>query len=145
MQGCNDRGDLWDWAHLNFHTKHVSSDIKNGEWCVIWNLRRRWKLQATTTSNNQLPTQVMDTGQLCINHFSCREGVGAGNYTQTSVPAPKMLLYTDYGRLERKKPSLHDRKFNPSPKLLGTAKAYFVCHIGPNSQISLIYASIACP
>ena len=25
------------------------------------------------------------------------------------------------------------------------AKAFFVCHIGPNFQISLIYASIGCP
>jgi hypothetical protein len=25
------------------------------------------------------------------------------------------------------------------------AKAYFVCHIGPNLQISLIYAFIGCP
>ena len=27
--------------------------------------------------------------------------------------------------------TLHGRKFNPSPKFLGTAEAYFVCHIGP--------------
>ena len=27
--------------------------------------------------------------------------------------------------------SLHGRKFNPNPKFLGTAEAYFVCHIGP--------------
>ena len=36
-------------------------------------------------------------------------------------------------------------KFNPNPKFLGTAKAYFVCHISPNFQISLIYAFIGCP
>ena len=41
------------------------------------------------------------------------------------------------------KPSL--QKFNPNPKFLGTAKAYFVCHIGPIFQISLIYAFIGCP
>ena len=51
--------------------------------------------------------------------------------------------YTDYGRSERKLPSLHGWKFNP--KLLGTAEAYFVCHIGPIFQISLIYAFIGCP
>ena len=47
--------------------------------------------------NNQLLTQVMDAGQRCINPFSCREGVCGGNYTQTSVPAPKMLLYKHRG------------------------------------------------
>ena len=52
---------------------------------------------------------------------------------------------TDYGRTVRKSPSLHGRKSTPTPKFLGTAKAYFVCHIGPNFQISLIYAFIGCP
>ena len=52
---------------------------------------------------------------------------------------------TDYGRPVRKLPSLHGRKLTPTPKLLGTAEAYFVCHIGPNFQISLIYAFIGCP
>ena len=42
---------------------------------------------------------------------------------------------TDYGRPERKQPSMHGRKFNPSPKFLGMAAAYFVCHIGPIFQI----------
>ena len=60
-----------------------------------------------------------------------------------------LLMYlvttTDYGRPERKKPSLHGRKFTPTPKFLGTAKAYFVCHFGPIFQISLIYAFIGCP
>ena len=55
----------------------------------------------------------------------------------------RMLRNTDYGRPERKQPSLHGRKFNPNPKFLGTAEAYFVCHIGPIFQISLIYAFIA--
>ena len=36
-------------------------------------------------------------------------------------------------------------KFNHNPKFLGMAKAYFVCHTGPNFQISLIYAFIVCP
>ena len=46
-------------------------------------------------------------------------------------PLPKIhtpiSICTDYGRRERKKPSLHGRKFIPTPKFLGTAKAYFVC------------------
>ena len=52
---------------------------------------------------------------------------------------------TDYGRPERKKTSLHGRKLTPTPKFLGMAAAYFVCHIGPFFQISLIYAFIGCP
>ena len=52
-------------------------------------------------------------------------------------------LGTDYGRPERKKPSLHGRKF--TPKFLGTAKEYFVCHTGPIFQIFLIYVFIGCP
>ena len=35
-------------------------------------------------------------------------------------------------------------KLNPNPNFLGTAEAYFVCHIGPIFQISLIYAFIGC-
>ena len=46
---------------------------------------------------------------------------------------------------ERKQPSLHGRKFNPNPNFLGMAGAYFVCHIGPIFQITLIYAFIGCP
>ena len=42
-------------------------------------------------------------------------------------------------------PSLNGRKSTPTPKSLGTAEAYFVCHIGQNFQISLIYAFIGCP
>ena len=56
-----------------------------------------------------------------------------------------MVLITDYGHPVRKSPSLHGRKSNPNPKFLGTAEAYFVCHIGPKFQISLIYAFIGCP
>ena len=59
-----------------------------------------------------------------------------------------MALVTDYGRPVRKSPSLHDRKSTPTPKFLATAEAYFVCHIGPNFEISLIYAFIwvlVCP
>ena len=35
-------------------------------------------------------------------------------------------------------------KINPNPKFLGTAEAYFVCHIGPIFQISLIYVRSPC-
>ena len=55
------------------------------------------------------------------------------------------VIPTDYGRPERKQPSLHGRKFNPNPKFLSMAAACFVCHIGPIFQISLIYAFIGCP
>ena len=48
----------------------------------------------------------------------------------------------DYGRPVRKSPSLHGRKSNPNPKFLCMAEAYFVCHIGPKFQISLIYVFI---
>ena len=54
-------------------------------------------------------------------------------------------MTTDYGRPERKMPSLNDRNSTPTPKFLGTAEAYFVYHIGPNFQISLIHAFIGCP
>ena len=52
---------------------------------------------------------------------------------------------TDYGHPEKKQSSLHGRKFNPNPKFLGTAEAYFVCHIGPIFKIFLIFAFIGCP
>ena len=52
---------------------------------------------------------------------------------------------TDYGHPVRKLPSLDSRKSTPTPKFSGTAEAYFVCHIGPNFRISLIYAFIGCP
>ena len=55
-----------------------------------------------------------------------------------------MILTTDYGRPERKQPSLHGRKINPNPNLSMAAK-YFVCHISPIFQISLIYSVIGCP
>ena len=50
---------------------------------------------------------------------------------------------TDYGRPVRKSPSLHGRKSNPNPKFIGTAEAYFVCHIGPKVYLkkSLIKSS----
>jgi hypothetical protein len=55
-----------------------------------------------------------------------------------------MLQDTDYGRPVTKLPSLHGQKSTPTLKFLGTAEAYFVCHLGPNFQISLIYAFNGC-
>ena len=49
---------------------------------------------------------------------------------------------TDYGRPVRKSSSLHGRKSTPNPKFLGAAEAYFVCHVSPKFQISLIYVFI---
>ena len=46
-----------------------------------------------------------------------------------------IMSTTDYGRPVRKSASLHGWKSTPTPKFSGTAKAYFVCHIGPNFQI----------
>ena len=69
--------------------------------------------------------------------------------TQADCCCPKLGQHrehlTDYGCLVRKSSSLHGQKSNSNPKFLGTAKAHFVCHIGPNFQISLIYAFIGCP
>ena len=55
-----------------------------------------------------------------------------------------VAISTDYGRPVRKSTSLHVLESTPTPKFLGTAETYFVCHIGPNYQISLIYAFIGC-
>ena len=55
-----------------------------------------------------------------------------------------MRRYTDYGRSVRKSPSLHGRKSNPNPNFIDTDEAYFICHIGPKFQVSLIYAFIGC-
>ena len=41
--------------------------------------------------------------------------------------AMEVMLTTDYRRPEKKLTSLHGRKFNPNPKYLGMAAAYFVC------------------
>ena len=52
-----------------------------------------------------------------------------------------LLWFTNYGRSEGKKPLLRQK----TPKFLGNAKVYFVCHIGPFFWISLIYVFIGCP
>ena len=56
-----------------------------------------------------------------------------------------MVGIADLGPPVRKLPSLYDGKSNPNPKFIGTAEAYFVCHISPKFQVSLIYALIGCP
>jgi hypothetical protein len=81
------------------------------------------------------------------------QNVGLEDYNNISdeifpyftTPSLKIILGTDYGRPVRKLPLMNGRKSTPTPKFLGTAKAYFVCHIGPNFQIFLIYAFIGCP
>ena len=47
--------------------------------------------------------------------------------------------------LRTTKEEIHSRKFTPTPKFLGTAKRYLVCHIGQFFQIPLIYAFIGYP
>ena len=65
-------------------------------------------------------------------------------------PQPKKKCFMtirpmDYGRLKRKSPSLHGPKSNPNSKFIGMAEAYFVFHISPKFQVSLIYTFIGCP
>ena len=55
------------------------------------------------------------------------------------------MAETGYGHPVGKLSSLHGRKSNFNPKFIGTAEAYFVCHIGSIFQIFLIYAFIGCP
>ena len=74
--------------------------------------------------------------------FKIPDDVAASNVYSCWVIMPEA---TDYGRPVRKLPSLHGQKSNPNPKFLDTAKANFVCPIGPNFQISLIHAFTGCP
>ena len=69
-------------------------------------------------------------------HFNVYEFLHNGKIIHVSM---------DYRHSVRKSPSLHGRKSNPNSKFLGMAEANFVCHIGPNFQISLIYAFTGCP
>ena len=61
------------------------------------------------------------------------------------ITKDQSFVSTDYGHPEKKQSSLHGRKFNPNSKFLGVAEAYFVCHIDPIFQTSLIYAFIGFP
>ena len=65
--------------------------------------------------------------------------------SSTTLVRTLVCKYGSNKRPVRKSPLLHGRKSTPTPKFLGTAEAYFVCHISPNFQISLIYAFIGCP
>ena len=57
----------------------------------------------------------------------------------------QIISVMDYERPVRKSPSLYGQKSYPDSKFLGTAEAYFFCHISSDFQISLIYAFIGCP
>ena len=89
-------------------------------------LKPRWAIdhpaQPSPTSLNRLTKCSVEPGEVQLTRIS-----------------------TDYGHPERNQPSLHGRKFNHNPKVLGTAEAYFVCHIGPIFQMSLINAFTGCP
>ena len=77
-----------------------------------------------------------------LREFASKRGLKLTNW---SVVKKHMFKGTDYGRPVRKSPSLYGRKSNPNPKYIGMAETYFVCHISPKFQISLIYAFIGCP
>ena len=62
---------------------------------------------------------------------------GIEGFASTSFFSP--LPWTTYGEENG------GLKSTPTPKFLDMVKAYFLYHIGPNFQISLIYASIGCP
>ena len=52
-------------------------------------------------------------------------------YVSQNYRNPSVSI-TDYGHPVRKSSSLHGRKSTLTPKFLGTAEAYFACHIGPH-------------
>ena len=60
----------------------------------------------------------------------------AESLTENTPNTPQFIQITDYGRPEGKWSSLHSQIFNPNPKFLVPAEAYFVCHIGPIFQIA---------
>ena len=92
---------------------------------------------------NDLDWALCRPGQAGLGHN--RRSEWGGHIFKGKMNIIKMITATDYGRPVRKSPSLHGRKSTPTPKFLGTAEAYFVCHIGRNFQISLIHAFIGCP
>ena len=73
--------------------------------------------------------------------LACRDLPDLVSFTWRSKAylIPEMINVTDYGRPERKYPSLHGRKFNTNPKFLGMANAYFV---GPIFQMFIYLISI---
>jgi hypothetical protein len=83
----------------------------------------------------------------CIMDCDCRKMLNHGLNHESLQYSPTYSI-TDYGHPDRKLPSLNGRKSTPTPKFLGTAKAYFVCQSCQscqNFQVSLIYAFIGCP
>ena len=71
---------------------------------------------------------------------------GLGSWVQNESLGRKqtVLLSTDWTPRQEmaftEQPKIHSHS-----QILGTTKAYFVCHIGTVFQISLIYAFIGCP
>ena len=111
-----------------------------------WKLRMCWMslhvkgrvvLCGLVMHSTRLHVSVLVAGVAKVIKFSCTALYPLLNLCITEI--------TDYGHLVRKSPSLHGQKSTPTPKFLGMAEAYFVCHISPNFQISLIYAFIGCP
>ena len=81
-----------------------------------------------------------------LNFWPCSKSYLLTGRPQSVVHCELVYIHpTDYGHPVRKSPSVHVRKSNLKTKFLGMAEAYFVCHIGPKFQISLIYAFIGCP
>ena len=62
-------------------------------------------------------------------------------FNQRNVHKRVQLLFWPYTQTmdARRGNCLQWTAENPPPKFLGTAEAYFVCHVGPNFQISLTY------
>ena len=54
-------------------------------------------------------------------------------------------MFQKYSKKHELRTSGEEIAFSAQPKVLGTAEAYFVCHIGPKFQIFLIYAFIGYP
>ena len=88
-----------------------------------------------------------------ISHISQTEGLGPrssekipnieilGVLPRTWFAQPNVKNFTCIGQTSGEEIA----STAPTSKFLGTAEAYFVCHIGPTLQISLIYAFIGCP
>ena len=105
---------------------------------------------AATYENHRLLYQIYgqsicESPNICADFlWPCLSLLSMKNVHKPRATFGTIFLSTDYGRLVRISPSPHGRKSTPTPKFLATAEAYFVCHIGPNFQISLIYAFNGC-
>jgi hypothetical protein len=69
------------------------------------------------------------------------------NATMHELRTPrKEIVFTARPKIHsHSKIFMYGQKFTHNPKFVCMAEAYFVCHIGPIFQISLIYAFIGCP